>query len=133
MKKKMKTFFQEWSRHDSFPFFLLAVLSILILALLCTMDAKGQTRDTIPCLMLVCDTANTLPIFWEDYGILYRLKPWEVVWIMGFEIREKHNTAEGCIDPGLTPGIWRDYYEHVAYLDSKKKPLAKSVVVWMSQ
>lgn len=45
------------------------------------------------------------------------------------EVREKHNTIEGSIDPGFYVGMkWSDYYRHITYLTLGKHNIP---VTWL--
>jgi hypothetical protein len=105
-------------------------------------------QDTFAVIMLVCDTAAMYHLlvakeYIDDYGDVhdtvvhadYRRYVW---WQLGYEVRrvERRNNTEGKIDPGFDFGFkyeeWNVYF-HEAYLDKNKKPLPKSIVVWMTK
>ena len=59
----------------------------------------------------------------------------------GYSVRERHNTSEGEMDPGGMEcfdehghliDCFHDYWLHVRYLDSNKKPLKSTIIVWQS-
>ena len=112
---------------------------------------SAQT-DTVRVIMLVCDTVKTkyidvdymnlqgMPEVYKN-GIAYYKRP-PVFWMYGYSVRELHNTGEDSIDPGFTICIdengkevscYQDYWVHLLYLDEKKKPLSKNIVVWDSK
>lgn len=45
------------------------------------------------------------------------------------EVRERHNTSEGQVDPGFCPSCWHDYWKHIKYLTLEKKRIPKTWVV----
>lgn len=111
---------------------------LLILLTFIPLIGFSQQKDTVKCIMLVCDTARYLRF--TDTALY--APSYNVYWQFGYEVREKHNTAENSIDPGFYSCIdkygnpvscWRDYYVHLYYLDDKKKPLNKNIVVWQSK
>lgn len=64
------------------------------------------------------------------YSILVSIKPTNDVKIIdGWAIREIHKYYG---DP-MPPGNYRDYEVIVRYLDERKKPLPKEVIVWMAK
>jgi len=83
-------------------------------------DSMGIIRlpqDTIPVLMLVCDSTNS------DTGSVW--------WMRGYEIVEIVTDPE-CLSLGHK-GTW-EYQQsnrHVAYLDSKKKPVKHTL--WLTK
>lgn len=100
-----------------------------------------QKKDTVRVIMLVCDTSSSR---WVDSGYVNGLlvqlgevhkgySNMSVSWAYGYEVREKHNSIEGMIDPYFSFGTrYNDYYIHLEYLDEKKQPLV-GMVVWMSK
>lgn len=74
--------------------------------------------DTVKVILLFCDTS--IRITGNDYGLF----PNPVGWRFGYEVRPKGWTLS------MTYG-----WEVVAneYLDEKKKPLPKNIVVWMAK
>lgn len=91
-----------------------------------------RETDTVPRIMVVIDTALTA---------LYNTFPsyvYNAYWIKGYAVREKHNTGEGVIDPGFYQCIdksgrlvpcFNDYWEDIMFLDDKKRPLNKNLVI----
>jgi len=80
-------------------------------------NAKGAHRDemiitpkqdTIPVIMLVCDTASKVMLY----------NKWVAQWQFGYEVRF-YNTFGQAV-----------YFE---YLDEKKKWVGKNIVVWISK
>ena len=132
---------------------------ILLLVMLFTIKANSQTLtnpngtlflsdkipfdeepvyDTVKVIMLVCDTVLNRPMGsslnfknnYEGQFFYYRQPP--VYWQFGYSVREKH-----CCVNGNTSNysIYQPvpYYTHIEYLDDKKKPLSKNIVVWQSK
>lgn len=95
-----------------------------------TSDTTIRKIDTIPVILLVCDTAKkgdgkskiTFSIFYnaekpeENVGTSVNHVPY-VFWIKGYEARE----------------IVNHFLEKIYYLDENKKPLKKNIVVWLSK
>jgi len=73
-------------------------------------NLTNPTHDTIPVIMLACDTLDS-----RGY----------VGWLRGYEVR-KRGFSESPSDPGSML-----YNARVAYLDSNKKPV--KYLVWMSK
>lgn len=120
----------------------------------------SQKIDTIKCIILFCDTARnyyaheyyTLDTCLSDTipfncrGHIEKDTTWYspsfiVQWMKGYSVGEWHNTAENSIDPGGSICMdkmgkiidcWHDYRVHKYYLDTNKKPLKKSFIVWQS-
>jgi hypothetical protein len=106
-----------------------------------------ETKDTIPILMLVCDTSikeyETLP----QMGIIksYLDVDKNVIWEKGYEVRDvKYQYADVSVDPNhqMSDGAWTllgrvpiykqmPYYTFLKYLDADKKELSKNIIVWM--
>ncbi len=92
---------------------------MIVLMFVCG-SCYGQKMDTVKAMILYCDTTET-------FG-------WDVVkWGYGYSVREKHNTGDGSIDPGMSPGMYFDYWQHIYYLDLRKNPLPNNIVVWQSK
>ena len=89
------------------------------------------TYDTIPVIMLVCDTA---PSMYPGIGIIITDEGYsnKVYWIRGYEVRTVH-----CCVNGNTSNLAyyqpENYYLHHKYLNSNKEALKPSVVVWMAR
>lgn len=50
------------------------------------------------------------------------------------EVREQHNTSEGCIDPGIYIGVkWNDYYRHITYLTLGKHKIPGTWLVYETE
>ena len=77
---------------------------------------KKPPLDTIPCIMMVCDT-NSMRV--NEYYLHENIMVW---WQKGYDVREKYYYMEDEVD-----------YIHLYYLDSDKKRLSKNIVVWMSK
>lgn len=69
--------------------------------------------DTIQCIMLACDIGTD--------GIVF--------WMKGYEIRQGFITC--C--RGVYEDAYYTLYEHVAFLDSKKKLIPDNVIIWLSK
>ena len=91
--------------------------------------------DTIPVLMLVCDTAtysrfdtdafigNTIAVY-KDGSVVYDPG---VIWQFGYEVR---SVTSGYLY--LTEdGYFKPTYTHHSYLNRGKQPMKSSTVVWM--
>ena len=94
-------------------------------------------RDTVQVLILVCDTSYNA-----------KLIPNGVFFIKAFSIRKiEYRYVDVSVDPNTTtylPGGgamttllgWvpryeeRQFYTHLEYLDDKKLPLSKNIIVW---
>lgn len=96
-------------------------------------------RDTQRIVMMVSDTAIIRVIDSVSRKELSRRYDPGVFWIFGYVIREKHNTAEGEVDPGGQICVdqsgkqipcFQDYWKSVGLLDQRKKPLPGSIVIW---
>src|ERR1035437_2630239 len=58
--------------------------------------------DTVKVIMLVCDTGKIISYtFLTDTLSHIAVTKDAVYWQFGYSVREKHNTAEGVIDPGF--------------------------------
>lgn len=87
-------------------------------------------RDTIPVIMLVCDTTWDTNEYVEIYdSSTHKIidKYWifhasgNIWWQFGYEVREWNSTAIGIL------------YHEPLYFDQNKKPLSKNLVVWMTK
>ncbi len=93
--------------------------------------------DTIPVMILYIDTTTQQKIIkWDHityitYDTTY-YKNNQAYWINGYEVREKQCCVEGN-HSDLAYSMPVDYYTHKKYLDDKKKPLSKNIIVWMSK
>jgi hypothetical protein len=84
--------------------------------------------DTIPVIMLVCDTMSDYLITFGDWEkIYYPKKEGPVFWIRGYEIKRSLTIMQYVIQP-MESDYCVDY--HVSYLTSDKKPM--KYMVWMS-
>jgi hypothetical protein len=107
---------------------------------------KPLTYDTIPCIMLVCDTmhySNYAPQLNKQYFD----KTGIIMWVTGYIKREIKTELEAVYhDPNYTlpnggrtamATYWttepQSTYTFLEYLDSNKKPLSKSIIVWQSK
>jgi len=81
-------------------------------------------RDTVPCIMLVCDTLKrpTGMGSSESSGMAYYTEP-TVWWKPGFIVTEEITTKDKW--SGMDTEL------KVTYLDRRKKPLDSWIVVWM--
>lgn len=128
--------------------------------LLCAFISVGvygqRETDTVKVILLVCDTAR--PIYVSHYATFDSLTSsgWvgttktdtsyldyshQVWWRFGMEVLEKHNTAEGKIDPGGSICVnerghivdcYHDYWVHKEYLDEIGYKLPKGLIIWQS-
>jgi hypothetical protein len=76
-------------------------------------------RDTIPCILLICDTAKRYDTYNSENNHVY--------WIKGFVVKEYKGENYYKIDK-VVP-----IFEPVEYLDKWKHPLDKSIIVWQTQ
>jgi len=78
-------------------------------------DSMPTKYDTIPCIMLVCDTSNSLSdyVYSDGTKVQYLTFISEARWMFGNFV----------INSGAIRGT---------YLDADKKPLEKSIIVWQS-
>ena len=83
--------------------------------------AKPVSYDTVPALMLICDTSylNTYMDIHTSGGKVY--------WTKGYAIKE--NTNQYYYKGGILVPI----KETIGYLDKFKRPLRKTTVVWISK
>jgi len=82
---------------------MIKITLILLVALIISSPCFSQKRDTVTVIICYIDTS------------LYFGGP--IKWTRVLEVREKHNTSEGVIDPGFYgAGHFQDYYKHIAYL-----------------
>lgn len=97
-------------------------LTFLVFAFLATATASAQhPLDTIQVQRLVVDTTT------PPTSRAPRLK-------QILEVREKHNEAEGVMDPGMCGGcVYHDYYRHIKYLTSFRGPIPFGWVVFEGQ
>lgn len=100
---------------------------------------KPTGRDTIPVVLLVCDT-----------NMKYRVFAGNVFWVKAFSVRKiEYKNVNVSVNPntsidlpsggyGTTLLAWnprfeeRPFYSHLEYLDEKKLPLSKTIIVWQS-
>jgi len=106
-------------------------------------QAHTVIYDTIPCIMLVCDTGykkgfdksfivystndSTENIGKCEHCVAY------VFWMKGYEVREKHYYNNGRMRLNADGIIMPDCYTHKEYLDADKKQLPKNIIVWQSK
>jgi hypothetical protein len=104
--------------------------AFLILLLLPLFTKAQRKHDTIPMIMLACDTTVKTTNLVNTLGLVY--------WCKGYSVREKHNTFELAKDEGYIAEAnarnypFEDYYIHLQYLDENYKRLGTGVVVWMA-
>lgn len=142
-------------RNNKFFITAFAVVMIIILPFLCTraqvpsggtglrqdgMKINKPDRDTIRVVMLVCDTASHS---WVDSGIVkgklvqigekhtLRRDPY-AYWAYGYSVREFKGNRIIEINNGWGGSYEEPYYEHMLYLDDRKKPL-QFKIVWMAK
>lgn len=97
--------------------------------MLISMIGKSQKVDSIRVIMLVCDTAK---IDKEYFGQWYHPLVW---WQFGYEVWENVFVEAGQRSDGGSILIWDDHFDKIfrGRLDQNKKPLPKSIVVWMTK
>lgn len=92
---------------------------ILIIGIFLNTPIFSQQKDTVKCFLLVSDTSASS----ADHAV------W---WIQAYDVREKHNTAEGQMDPMFCPNCWQDYWKHLYYVDRfERKLLPSKYCVWI--
>lgn len=90
--------------------------------------------------MLVCDTMSTS---WVDSGIVNgklvqigekhkRYRERSAYWMYGYSVREFIGNRIIEINNGWGGSYEEPYYEHMLYLDDRKKPLQYKIV-WMAK
>lgn len=121
---------------DSIQFYHRKKDTVLVFAMV--IDTTHEFIEPYGCDSVSLDADSTEIIFWVkgekqkpiDLGLPGELKTHVT---MLYSVRELHNTGEGMIDPGMTPGVWKDYYQHIYYLDKDKQKLPSNIVVWMAK
>jgi hypothetical protein len=116
---------------------------LIIILLLCWMGVTGFSQvisdetlfvpkepaktyiDTIPILMLVCDTITIKNISYSMNGL--PVGGW-AFWMKGYEIREHYWSYH----PDYMIMNEQMSIRNIVYLDAEKKPLNKNIVVWIS-
>lgn len=88
-------------------------------------------NDTIPVIMLVCDTARKLNGI-ESNSIWAGINH-HVLWMFGYEVLEPTGEYYNCANPNTLLYLSKQIFRHKEYLDENKKPLPKSTIVWMSR
>lgn len=147
-------------RNNKFFITAFAVVMIIILPFMCAkaqepsggvsiyrdpakwgvLKVNNPNRDTIRVVMLVCDTASHS---WVDSGIVkgklvqigekYTLRrDLYAYWAYGYSVREFKGNRIIEINNGWTGQYVEPYYEHLLYLDDRKKPLINKIV-WMAK
>ncbi len=83
-------------------------------------SAQERQKDTIRVLLLVIDTLNSYSK--------------TINWQYGYSVKEKHSNDEGVYDAGFIAGWKRkEYWLHAYYLNEKKKPFSKNIIIWQSK
>lgn len=101
-----------------------------ILLLLCSVGRAQTKKDTVPCLMLVNDTAWAYGTRQINNGPIDTTNKFRIEYtgtIRGFEVSQKEYIRQSADCSGCQH--W--YTQHDAYLDADKKPL--KLFVWMSK
>lgn len=107
-----------------------------------TSEIKQLGYDTIPVVMLVCDTglkksSGAFSVSYYNNGDIETIYKVEdrigfIWWQFGYSVREKY-----CCINGNTSNLAYykavPYFEHLYYLDDKKQPLSKNIIVWMAK
>lgn len=110
----------------------------------------GQDRDTIKVIISISDTSvhssvstnykmvicgDTTKPFPCDYkhDTSYHYDS-NIYWVFAYEIREKHNTSEGIIDPMIYANAnYVDYWQHITFLDLNKNPFPSNIIIWQQK
>jgi len=94
--------------------------------------------DTIPVILLVCDTSKSYG-YYDYYGRIKWNYRYETRWQFGLEVREKHNTIEGVFDPyfstcydetGKKVDCYHDYWKHIKFLNEHGYEFPKNILIW---
>jgi len=99
-------------------------------------DLRIIDADTIPIMMLVCDTLDYFRAFWIRDSIGAEKNRLHPVWNSDrYKIPEKKTGVWWQYGYKIASGatIWDNDGEIIGYLDKNKKPLPKNIVVWMSK
>lgn len=95
--------------------------------------------DTQRVMILVSDTSMITVMDSVTKKEISRQYDPGVFWIFGYVVREKRNTGDGvanaeskrCVDQSGKPiPCYQDYWQAIGLLDSRRRPLPGSVVVW---
>jgi len=107
----------------------------------------AQKKDSLPVIMLVCDTAfyealvhkgyDTLP---DNLGGTTYLNQFKKVknynhsayWQFGYEVREIVDYIQVWDNNGTRMKLLPEY-KHIEYLNEDKSPMKKSVIIWQSK
>lgn len=100
-------------------------------------DTVETVLDTIPVLMLVCDTVDYIHFPRQSINENSFDKRGLVNWVTGFEARKllhrpSYETLSIWGDVATGSGYITQTFPSV-YLDSNKQPLKKSIVIWLSK
>lgn len=90
-------------------------------------------QDTVKILMLVCDTSriNLFLINGVEQTYSYDYTTW---WQFGYEVYETEYGQVPCENPNLAMACYGKYRsKFIGRFDQNKKPLPKSIVVWMTK
>jgi hypothetical protein len=119
-----------WTQEDTTKIFGVGRIEVLL------------PLDTIPCIMLVCDTSsvksNSNIQYDEITGYNYNLKLKQnrtAYWQKGYSVREKtcYWDSPDAVNGKISTGVMRkERFTHLYYLDSDKKRLSNDIIVWMS-
>ena len=98
-------------------------------------SAHLPENDTIKVIMLVCDTASIQCLLIEgkvetfDHHFGHQFP----FYIYGYSVGRMIKSNGMTLTDFRTDGYSEITYEHIAYLDNKKKPMPSSYVVWLSK
>jgi len=100
-------------------------------------DTIELSYDTIPIVMLICDTFSVKPFgnrLYESSTHEYTAMAFPVVyWQFGYEVKRlMPNGLNFLTMPSNEPIIENGAWQHILYLDRDKKPLSKNIIVWQS-
>ncbi len=100
------------------------IITLTLFIILLIPSAKAQrVKDTTEVVLLITDTVTK-----------------QIAYMYGYDVKEKHNTAEGVMDAeaayctdnyGQRISCYSDYWVHVSYLNQDKKPHG-DIIIWQS-
>lgn len=104
-----------------------------------TLSAPVSDRfDTVRVMLLYCDTAKwqkKYTIYFDSKADTAKSVEWleadnQTYWQFGYEVRENEPPIF-YYDQAMTPKFATPF-RHVSYLDDRRRPLSKSIIVWQS-
>ena len=87
-------------------------------------DPYKGSIDTVLTLLLICDTAFHYGKTYIDTLRIYKEYEYSARWMVGYSVIETHGSPFWASVNG--------YSREVRYLDDKKQPLSKNIIVWQS-